>query len=354
MEELSLNETPVRTSKNFLINDIKLEEINFPNKLEAFKGIDISCNSTKINFSSKVSHANLTYGLGETFTKEVNNNANKNLKIEIDSKTRTETQVIFKFDEENLNLIDNLEIIANKDTKATIILKYVSKEEIKAFHNGIIRVFAKKGADIKVILINLLSQASNNFISIENVLEENSKVNFTTVDFGGKNSITNYYSNLSGNNSDNRLNTIYLGKDNQLFDLNYIAELYGEKSKVNIEVQGALKDIAKKHFKGTIDFKKGCKKSKGNENEFCMLLSDKAKSLGLPMLLCSEEDVEGNHSSAAGKVGQKELFYIMSRGFDLKDALKLMVKAKFNNILKEIKKDELREEIIKEIENKLD
>ncbi len=354
MEELSLNETPVRTSKNFLINDIKLEEINFPNKLQAFKGIDISCNSTKINFSSKVSHANLTYGLGETFTKEVNNNANKNLKIEIDSKTRTETQVIFKFDSENLNLIDNIEIIANKDTKATIILKYVSKEEIKAFHNGIIRVYAKKRADIKVILINLLSQASNNFISIENVLEENSKVNFTTVDFGGKNSITNYYSNLSENNSDNRLNTIYLGKDNQLFDLNYIAELYGEKSKVNIEVQGALKDIAKKHFKGTIDFRKGCKKSKGNENEFCVLLSDKAKSLGLPMLLCSEEDVEGNHSSAAGKVGQKELFYIMSRGFDLKDALKLMVKAKFNNILKEIKKDELREEIINEIENRLD
>lgn len=354
MEEISLNETPVRTSKNFLINDIKLDEVNFPNKLEAFKGIDISCNSTKINFSSKVSPTNLTYGLGEIFTKEVVNNANKNLKIEIDSKTRTETQIIFKFDKMNLNLIDNLEIIANTGTKATIILKYVSKENIKAFHNGIIRVFARKRADIKVILINLLNQTANNFISIENVLEENSKVNFTIVDFGGKNSITNCYSKLYGNNSDNRLNTIYLGKDNQLFDLNYIAELYGEKSKVNIDVQGALKDMSKKHFKGTIDFKKGCKKSKGNENEFCMLLSDKAKALGLPMLLCSEEDVEGNHSSAAGKVGQKELFYIMSRGFDLKDALKLMVKAKFNNILKEIKKDELREEIIKEIENKLD
>ena len=37
------------------------------------------------------------------------------------------------------------------------------------------------------------------------------------------------------------------------------------------------------------------------------------------MLLCSEEDVEGNHSSSAGKIGDKELFYIMSRGFELKD-----------------------------------
>ena len=120
----------------------------------------------------------------------------------------------------------------------------------------------------------------------------------------------------------------------ETFDLNYIGGLYGQKSNIDIEVQGALKDNAKKHFKGTIDFKKGCKRATGNENENCMLLSDTAKSLALPMLLCSEEDVEGNHSSSAGKIGEKELFYIMSRGFELKEAMKLMVRAKFNKILK--------------------
>ena len=186
------------------------------------------------------------------------------------------------------------------------------------------------------------------------MLQENAKVNYCIVDFGGKNSITNYYSNLIGNNSDNRLNTIYLGKDNQTFDLNYIGELRGEKSNINIEVQGALKDNAKKHFKGTIDFKKGCKKAVGNENEACMLLSENAKSLALPMLLCSEEDVEGNHSTSSGKIGEKELFYIMSRGFELKDAMKLLVRAKFNKILENIKDEELKEEFLQEIDKRLD
>ena len=74
----------------------------------------------------------------------------------------------------------------------------------------------------------------------------------------------------------------------------------------------------------------------GDENEECMLLSDTAKSIALPMLLCSEEDVEGNHSCSAGKIGEKELFYIMSRGFSQKEAMKLMVKAKFNKILENI------------------
>ena len=135
--------------------------------------------------------------------------------------------------------------------------------------------------------------------------------------------------------------------------MNYIGELRGEKSEIEIEVQGALKDKAKKHFKGTIDFKKGSKKAKGNENEFCMLLSDTARAISLPMLLCKEEDVEGNHSSATGKIGNKELFYIMSRGFDKKEAMKLMVRARFNEIIPRIENEDLKSEILNEIDARL-
>ena len=138
------------------------------------------------------------------------------------------------------------------------------------------------------------------------------------------------------------------------FDINYISELRGEKNNINMEIQGALKDNAKKNFKGTIDFKKGAKKATGDENEFCMLLSKDARSKALPMLLCREEDVQGNHSSAAGKVDEKALFYIMSRGFSYKEAMKLIVKTKFNNILETIKNETLKEEIINEIDRRLD
>ena len=127
-----------------------------------------------------------------------------------------------------------------------------------------------------------------------------------------------------------------------------------KKTNINIDVQGALKDKAKKNFKGTIDFKTGCKKAKGEENENCVLLSDTAKSIALPMLLCSEEDVEGAHSSSAGKIGNKELFYIMSRGFELKEAQKLLVRANFNRILDTIKDEELKDQILKEIDRRLD
>ena len=343
MENLKLNETPVRTAKNFKINNIKLENIKIPEVIPVFENVTITGDTSKINMEQNANntYADLVYGLSEEFTKQVKKEANQKIKLNISNI-------------QNEILIDNIEITAKENTKSTIIIKYDSNKENEYYHNGIIKAKAEKDSELNIVLVNLMNTKSNNFLAIENNFEENAKINYTIVDFGGKHSITNYYSNLHGDNCDNQLNTIYLGKENQVFDLNYIGELRGKKSNIDIEVQGALKDTSKKHFKGTIDFKKGCKKATGNENEACMLLSNTAKSIALPMLLCSEEEVEGNHSSSAGKIGEKELFYIMSRGFELKEAMKLMVRARFNKILEKIEKEELRKEILQEIDKRLD
>lgn len=354
MENLILNETPVRTARNFRINNIKLDNIDISQISKEFNNVIIKNDSSKIEILNEVSDLNLKYGLNDILEEQVKSRANKKYKIIINSKSSKDIVIDFKFDNKNTELIDNIEIIALDNSKANVIIKYESENEEKYYHNGIIRAVSKKNSNINIIIVNLLNIKSDNFISIENSIEENAKLKYTIVDFGGKNSITNYYSDLKEKLADNTLNTIYLGQENQVFDLNYIAELRGEKTNINIEVQGALKDEAKKNFKGTIDFKKGCKKAKGNENEFCMLLSDKAKSIALPMLLCSEEDVEGNHSTSSGKAGEKELFYIMSRGFEFKEAMKLLVKANFNKILDNIKNEELKNEILEVIDKKLD
>ncbi len=355
MQTLKLNETPIRTCRNFNINNIKLENIEIPNTINKFNNIKITGDISLI--SNNTSDIKLTYGIEEGLIKQIKEYQNAKIAINCNGKlqcTHEKLDIDFNLDEDNSTLLENLEIIANENSKSTIILKYKSEKDLEFWHNGVIRVNAKKNSEINIILVNLLNIKSNNFMSIENNIEGNAKVKYTIIDFGGKNSITNYYSNIIGENADNKINTIYLGKENQLFDLNYIGELRGKKSNIDIEVQGALTDKAKKHFKGTIDFKKGCKKATGNENEACMLLSDTAKSLALPMLLCSEEDVEGNHSSSAGKIGEKELFYIMSRGFELKEAMKLIVRAKFNKIIENIDNEELKEEISNEIDKRLD
>ena len=338
---MRLNETPVRTSNNFNINNIELD-IDIPNNLKKFETVEIINENCSI--CKDVTDTSLIYGTGLKVQ-----NSNNNLKIVTEGKNAN-VKLVYNFDANNLNLVNNIEILAENDLN--LVIQYSSNTNSRCFHNGIIKL--KANANVNITIVNMLNELSDNFESIESIIENNAKVNYTIIDIGAKNSISNYYANALGKKCENNVKTIYLGTQNQLKDINYIVDINGQESSVDIDVQGTLKDESKKHFKGTIDFKKGCKKAKGNENEFCILLSDKAKSLALPMLLCTEDDVEGNHSTASGKVDNKDLFYIMSRGISYKDAIKLLVKAKFNQIIQTIKDEQLKQEILEQIDRRLD
>ncbi len=347
MEKLKLNETPVRTSRNFLINNIKLENVVIPEKLEMFQNVMVTGTES---FNKDINKQHLNYGFSEELEENVFYKANSQIAINV--KENDNIKVTYDFDDDNLQLVNQIDICATGN--ANIIIEYKSSTNKECFHNGVIKVFAKENAKLNITVINLLNNNSEHFEAMENILEDNSDLNYTIIDIGGKNSIQNYYSNIIGKSAKNDLKTIYLGSENQIKDINYIAELRGQKSFVDIDVQGALKENAKKNFKGTIDFKKGCKQAKGNENEFCMLLSEKAKSLALPMLLCTEDDVEGNHSTASGKVDKEQLFYIMTRGLSYKEAVKLIVRANFNKTIERILDEEVKQNIIKEIDERLD
>ena len=346
--DITINETPKRTSKNFNINNIKIDENIIPEHVSEFSNVIIKGANAKI--TNQIENEKLIYGLGNILEKQ---QENQKIKIELDNNKNEETIIEFKFDEKNNKLVDNIQIEAEKNAKATVIIKY-NCENVEAYHNGKIILHANEGAQVSIIVINSFNKNSNNFLSMQNKIEETATINYCIIDMGSMHSIQNYYSEIEGKEATNLVKGIYLGKDSELLDLNYLAELKGEKSNIDIDIQGALKDNAKKHFKGTIDFKKGCKKSVGSENENCMLLSDTAKSISLPMLLCSEEDVDGVHSSSCGKIEEKELFYIMTRGFSKQEAIKLMVRAKFNNIIESIKNEELKNEILNQIDKRLD
>lgn len=351
--DLVLNETPIRTAKNYAINNIKLDDIEIPEKIEKFNGLQILGDKDKFEILEMNKISEFKYGNGKILENQIKEKSNKQIQINSPKNEEKELQLNFELSKENQHLVENIEINLEENSKSTVILKFFSIEDIYSYHNCNLRVNAKKCAKLNIIILNMLNNKSNNFISIENNLEENADIKYTIIDFGGKNSVTNYYSNLKGDNSKNTLNTIYLGNEEQIIDLNYIMECYGKKTNANIDVKGAINNNCKKHFKGTIDFKKGSKKAVGDEKEYCTILSDTAKSISLPILLCTEEDVEGSHSSACGKINKNELFYLMTRGLTKQEAQKLIIRAGFNEIIENIQNEEIKKEILEQIDAKL-
>ena len=202
MEILELNETPVRTARNFKINSIQLENVEIPEKVAEFKNVEIKGNC---KIDNQVSKASLTYGTGKILEENVYEKANSKIRI-ITEKNDT-IEITYTFDDENINLINEIEIIA--EGKSNITIKYKSNTDKACFHNGIIKTYLKENAKVNITIINLLNSNSNNFEAIENTLDANSKLNYIIIDIGGKTSISNYYSNILGENADNDLRTIY-------------------------------------------------------------------------------------------------------------------------------------------------
>lgn len=141
---VKLNETPVRTSRNFNINNIKLENINIPEVVSKFENIRIFNETEKNKITSEIENIDITYGINSEFINQVKQNSNYNIKINIESKQNKDIKLDFLFDKDNLDLIDNIQILAEEGTKATIYLKYESEKDLESFHNEIIKIFAKK------------------------------------------------------------------------------------------------------------------------------------------------------------------------------------------------------------------
>ena len=66
------------------------------------------------------------------------------------------------------------------------------------------------------------------------------------------------------------------------------------------------------------------------------------------VILCSEEDVVGNHGASIGRLDEDLLFYLQSRGIDSEAATELMAKARVDAIIRRIPDGQLRAALLKE------
>lgn len=336
---MKINETFVRTSENYGINSFDVPIATFKKQNKEFCGFST-------NFNGKIKYCKSDTS---SLCKEANEqlkSPNVSLEIEI-NKQLEPLKLNFDFSNDDY-LVDKIKLKINEGISADIVLNYTALR--KVYHNGFVSIECGKNAKVNFVVLNDMGKDSESYLTFENSVKESSELKFTMIDFSGKYSVTKYVSNITGNNASSTIKNMYLSSLNSQIDLNFAQNIYGENSVASIKTVGALQGKSIKNFKGMIDFKNGSTKSKGDEEEYCLLLSKEAKSKALPILCCSEEDVDGSHSSATGKIGDKELFYIMSRGLDKTEALKMLLKAKLNKVLDDIYDFGLKNQINEKID----
>lgn len=291
---------------------------------------------------------NLETGMGDDAAEFVAEHKNSGVSLLAAAGTKAGQPVFLNYILNDVNpaVADENTIVAEENSEITVVMSYRSEAGFAGFHGGLTKLYAAKGAVIHLIQVQLLGDECAHFDNVGGFAEENAEINIIQAELGGKNALSGVKTRLDGFKSRLNMDTIYFGDRMRSVDINYVAEHIGKKTKSEIHVSGALLDESEKTFRGTIDFVRGAKQATGHESEYNLLFSPKVRNRTAPLILCAEEDVEGQHAASTGKIDADRLFYLMSRGLSELEAKKLMIEAQFRPVTDQIPDKGLRTAIM--------
>lgn len=139
--------------------------------------------------------------------------------------------------------------------------------------------------------------------------------------------------NLVGNRARLDLNNRYHACHEELLDINHVARMRGCATRAEIAESGILNDSARKTLRATIDLIRGSKDAKGNETETVQILGDGVVNKTMPVILCDEDNVAGNHGATIGSVSPEQIEYLQARGLSRHEAELLFVRALFEDAI---------------------
>lgn len=226
----------------------------------------------------------------------------------------------------------SLIIKAEKNASVTVIMRYESERASSG--TQILRTIcdAEDDAYIHLIKVQLLGKGFIQADDIGTTCGKRGRVEVTQVILGGKETYTGAAGTLPAFGGSFKADTAYFCRGEQKLDMNYVARLSGKKTDCQMTAQGTLQDKAVKTYRGSIDFINGSVGSTGNEYEEVLLLSPDVVNKSIPLILCGEEDIAGEHGSTIGRLGEDTLFYMQSRGIAKQEAEKLMARAKITRV----------------------
>jgi Fe-S cluster assembly scaffold protein SufB len=240
---------------------------------------------------------------------------------------------------------DAVEISVEENTELTVVMNFRSKDKEEATAALQTRYHVAPYGKLNLVQINYLPDSVDFLNDIGGQVEDHGDFRLIQLILGGRNNYYGSFTELSGYKSNLATDIGYIVTGRHKLDMNYVANHNGRKSNCDINASGVLRDSADKLFRGTIDFHRGCGGSTGTEMENVLLMDENVINRTIPVILCDEEDVEGNHGASIGKLDEGLMFYLQSRGLTEEEIYEMMAQARIDAVAAKIPDDEAKAEI---------
>lgn len=274
-------------------------------------------------------------------------------RIDIPEGTKAALTVTIAVDENHPDYAGAFEVVLEKNASLSLIWKWEGEEKSEgASFCAAVHYELKEGASLKVSKMQRGLKGAFLCDQRDFVLGDGALSHVVSAEMGGETVVLHSRGWLYGKGSTMKEKTIYAADGTQNLDLFYHAVHYGEESQCHIDAKGSLSGKAKKLFRSTIDFKRGCSGAVGDEGDYAIQLSPEAKNISLPLLLCTEDNVVGNHASSAGQLDKNTIYYLMTRGLSEEEARRIAVESLIRPLIDELDPS-LQDTVLEDVREKL-
>ncbi|WP_317299701.1 SufD family Fe-S cluster assembly protein [Collinsella tanakaei] len=243
----------------------------------------------------------------------------------------------------------SIDVVAAEDSELDLAISIDAAcgADRAAFAGSALRVFAGERSRVNVTVYLTCGAGVTCVEDSGFILDDDARVTVRHVVLGGSFTATGLAADLRGDRSRIDIDTSYLGAGADERDFNYIVRHRGKKTECNLDANGVLTGTSKKILRGTIDLMHGAKGAQGNERETVLLANKGVDNKTVPMILCDEDDVAGNHGATIGHMRPEQLFYMGCHGLSEKQAEELFISAKLEDAAITAPDEQMRENVVR-------
>jgi len=271
-------------------------------------------------------------GMGEQASVFLRESAGERVLVKAERKQKVDAQVVVRGAAGVVNTAA-IDVVAGRGSEVELHVLVDSPDGVPAGDASVgvagttIRVIAADDARVRIVRTQTLDDGLIDMDDMGLLAGVRAQIDVKQTVLGSGKTFTGLAADLRGDQASLEVQTHYLGHGTQVHDFNYVVRHHGTRSQCKLDANGVLAGTSRKTLRGTIDLIRGCKGSQGRESETVLLVDEGVRNKTVPVILCNEDDVAGDHGATIGHIREEQLFYLASRGFSQESAESMFVAA---------------------------
>ena len=203
-------------------------------------------------------------------------------------------------------------------------------------HAGCVELYVKDNAYLRYSTIENWSKNMMNLNTKKAIVGKNAQIDWVTGSFGSKVSMLYPMSILNGEGAKTEYTGITFAGHGQDLDTGFKVVHNAPNTSSVVNSKSISKDGGACTYRALVRITENAKNSKCSVSCESLMLDDISRSDTIPVNDIRTDEVEFSHEAKIGKISDKEIFYLMSRGLSEEDAKAMIVRGFAYPISKEL------------------